>query len=178
MSVTFVIGRSGSGKTFRCFESIVTELRARPLGPPIYFLLPRQATFTAERELTCASGLPGFCRARVVSFEQLGGDIFAECGGAAVPEITPLGRQMILGHLLRRHAGQLVFFKSVARLPGLAAELDLTFAEIERAGKSAEDLAALLDDLSHSGPIDADGLSLQAKLRDIHLLYAAYTQYL
>ncbi|MDB5171885.1 MAG: ATP-dependent deoxyribonuclease subunit, partial [Phycisphaerales bacterium] len=174
----FVIGRSGSGKTFRCFQSIVAELRARPLGPPIYWLLPRQATFTAERELTCASGLPGFCRARVVSFEQLGDDIFAECGGAAVPEVTPLGRQMILGHLLRRHAGELTFFKSVARQPGLAAELDLTFAEMERAGKSAQDLAALLDDLSQSGPIDADALSLQSKLRDLHLLYDAYTRYL
>ncbi|MDB5289756.1 MAG: ATP-dependent deoxyribonuclease subunit [Phycisphaerales bacterium] len=178
MSVTFVIGRSGSGKTFRCFQSIVAELRARPLGPRIYWLLPRQATFTAERELTCASGLPGFCRARVVSFEQLGEDIFTECGGAAVPEITPLGRQMILGHLLRRHAGQLTFFKSVARQPGLAAELDLTFAEMERAGKTAGDLAALLDDLSQSGPVDADALSLQSKIRDLHLLYDAYTRYL
>src|SRR5206468_2358170 len=90
MSVTFVISRAGSGKSRRCFERIVEALRADPLGPPIYWLLPKQATFMAERRLTCGSDLPGFCRARVASFEELGRDIFSACGGAAVPEVTQL----------------------------------------------------------------------------------------
>ena len=66
MAVRMVIGRAGAGKTHRCFRAIVDALRADPLGPPIYWILPQQATFTAERQLTCASGLGGFCRARVV----------------------------------------------------------------------------------------------------------------
>ena len=178
MSVTFVIGRGGSGKTFRCFSRIVDSLRADPLGPPIFWIVPRQATFVTERRLTCAAGLEGFCRARVLSFDQLGQEIFAECGGSAVPEVTPIGRQMILGHLLRQHSSKLLFFKSTERQAGLAAELDATFDELERAGKTSADLAALLEGLSQSDPLDAEAHSLGAKLKDVRLLYDAYLAYL
>src|SRR5580698_4333595 len=154
MSIAFVIGRAGSGKTQRCFSRIVDALRGDPLGPPIYWILPRQATFVSERRLTCAAGLEGFCRARVLSFEQLGQEIFADCGGSAVPEVTAIGRQMILGHLLRRHASKLVFFKSIERQAGLAAELDATFDELERAGKTISDLAALLREPARSASLD------------------------
>src|SRR2546421_10775935 len=100
MPVTFVIGRAGSGKTARCFRALTEAMRQDPLGPPLFWLVPKQATFMAERDLTCGSGLGGFCRARVVSFESFGRLIAEECGGSSVPEVTPLGRQMILGHLL------------------------------------------------------------------------------
>src|SRR5215207_644134 len=123
MSVRFVIGRAGSGKTAHVFRSIVESMRAEPLGPPIFLILPKQATFSAERELTCNSGLGGFCRTRVVSFDELGRSVLAECGGGAIPQVTPIGRQMLLGHLLRKHATQLAFYNGVARQPGLAARL-------------------------------------------------------
>jgi ATP-dependent helicase/nuclease subunit B len=178
MAVTFVIGRAGSGKTARCFGRAVDAMRAEPLGPPILWIVPKQATFMAERELTCAGGLGGFCRTRVLSFDQLAAEVFAECGGAAVPQVTPLGRQMILGHLLRRLQPKLGFFKSVARQAGLAAELDSTFAELERSGKSSADLSELVAELEVTDPADVDGGSLVAKLRDIRLLYDAYQAFL
>src|SRR5690349_5756773 len=106
MAVTFVIGRAGSGKTYRQFRAIVDAMRADPLGPPIYWLVPKQATFTAERLLTCQSGLGAYCRTRVVSFEEFGRDVFEDCGGSSIPQLTPLGRRMIIGHLLRRHRAQ------------------------------------------------------------------------
>jgi ATP-dependent helicase/nuclease subunit B len=178
MPVTFVIGRAGSGKTARCFGRTVEAMRADPLGPPILWIVPKQATFMAERELTCASGLGAFCRTRVLSFDQLATEVFAECGGSAVPQVTPLGRQMILGHLLRRLQPRLGFFKSVARQAGLAAELDSTFAELERSGKSSADLSELVAELEAANPADVDGGSLAAKLRDVRLLYDAYQSFL
>lgn len=147
-------------------------LRDAPLGPPIYWILPRQATFQAERELTCASGLGGFCRARVVSFSQFASDVLAECGGSAVPPITRLGRQMIMGHLLRMHDERLRFFASSATQPGLAARLEVAIAEFERCGKGPEELASVLNHLTH-----ADDESLSAKLHDIHLIYKAYCDF-
>src|SRR2546423_11922971 len=111
MPVTFIIGRAGTGKTTRCFQRTVQAMRADPLGPPILWIVPKQATFMAERELTCASGLGAFCRTRVVSFDQLAALVFEQCGGSAVPEVTPLGRQMILGHLLPKLQPKLGYFK-------------------------------------------------------------------
>src|ERR1051325_6923122 len=135
MPVRFVIGRAGSGKSFRCLTQIIDELKRDPLGPPIYWILPRQATFMAERQLTCTKDLGGYCRARVLSFDQLGDEILAECGGAAIPEITTLGRQMILGHLLRKNASKLKYFQLVAKHASLAGKVDDAIEEFHRCGK-------------------------------------------
>src|SRR6266545_8187489 len=135
MSIRFVIGRAGTGKTQHCFRAIVEAMKQDPLGPPIYWILPKQATFSAERELTCNSGLKGFCRCRIVSFDQLARDVLEECRGGAVPEVTGLGRQMLLGFLLRKLQPKLKFFSGVAHQPGLAARLDATFTEFDRCGK-------------------------------------------
>ena len=178
MAVTFVIGRAGSGKTKRCFDAIVDALRASPLGPPIYWLVPPQATFTAERELTCLSRLCAFCRARVVSFEQFGRNVFDECGGSSIPQVTPLGRQMVLGHLLRQNRPRLRFFSKSAHQPGLAAELDATLSELERSGKGSAELAQLIAELSESNAADLELAPLLEKLHDVRLLYDAYVAYL
>jgi ATP-dependent helicase/nuclease subunit B len=177
MAARFVIGRAGSGKTHHCIEQIVRRLREAPLGPPIWWILPKQATFTAERELTCAWGLAGFCRARIVSFEMLGESVLADCGGGAVPQVTSAGRRMILGHLLRRHEDQLRFFKSSARQAGLAGELDRTFSELERCGKDLDAIDSLITDLAGAEP-DLSTSTLLDKLSDLRLIYAAYSGYL
>ena len=142
MAVQFVVGRSGSGKTHRTIQAITASLRAQPLGPNIFWILPRQATFSAERELTCNSGISGFFRARVFSFEQLGHEIIRSQGGESIPMITALGRKMIIGHLLRTHASKLKYFGAVALQPGLADKLDATFSDFEASGKTSVDLMA------------------------------------
>ncbi len=63
MAVTFVIGRAGAGKTKWCLDRIVEAIRKDPLGPPVYWILPRQATFIAQRQLATATGLGGYFRA-------------------------------------------------------------------------------------------------------------------
>ena len=99
MAITFVIGRAGSGKTRRCIDAITKAVRADPLGPPLVWLLPKQATFAGERELACNTPIGGYLRCRVLSFEQLGHEILAECGGVTIPEITPIGpHRRLPGH--------------------------------------------------------------------------------
>ncbi|MCC6422886.1 MAG: PD-(D/E)XK nuclease family protein [Phycisphaerales bacterium] len=178
MPVRFVIGRSGSGKSAHCVGRIADACRAESLGSPILWIVPKQATFQAERQLACSAGLQGYCRARVQSFDQLAREVLAECGGVAIPEINPFGRQMILGHLLRKHEADLRYFGSVARQTGLIGRLDATLAELERSGKSAGDLKALLAELDQTPGDDAQTSSLRLKLHDLHLIAGAYDQYL
>lgn len=176
MAVRFVIGRSGTGKTTHCVSAIVDAVRADPLGPTIFWILPRQATFSAERQLATEHNLPAICRVRVESFDGLATAVLADCGGAAVPQITATGRRVILSHLLRQLQPQLKFFGSVAHHPGLAGTLDATFAEFERSGNGPEQVLAALESQSTAAD-DADDL-LYPKLSDLRLLYEAYTQFL
>lgn len=186
MSVRFVIGRAGSGKTTWCQHQIAEACRADPLGPPIYWLLPRQATFQAERLLTCDSGLEAFARARIYSFEQLGQDVLAACGGLAIPQISAASRQMILAMLISRLSDKFQYFHSSANQARLASCLDGTLAEIERAGHTPEDLLRQLQDDPSQGAFpsaspgtrEVDLAALPAKLHDLQLLYDHYLRYL
>ncbi len=172
MPVQFVLGRAGSGKTRYLLDRMIEQVKTDPLGYPIFWLLPRQATFQAERLLTAELG--AFSRIRVVSFDQLGKEILIHCGDIGIPEVTAVGRRMIIGHLLRRHQTELKFYSSSAHRPGLATELDATFGEFERAGL---DVPTLQDVLNKIEPDDPAGPALRDKLSDLHLLLDAYNQY-
>lgn len=173
MAAKFIIGRAGTGKTQWCFDRVVESIRTQPLGDPIYWIVPRQATFAVQRRLACTSNLGGYFRARVLSFEELATEILAESGGIAIPEITDRGRRMILGHLLRQLAGQLQLFGSVAHQPGVAAALDGTFAEFDRAGHEPAVIQEQLRDASAKlNP------ALKAKIHDLSLIYSNYIAFL
>ena len=134
--------------------------------------MPQQATFTHERHYALAAGLDGYARLRVVGFDDLGGDVLGECGGEALQQVTPAGRQMLVGHLLRRNADRLTFFRGVARQVGLVREIDRTFAEFERGGRSSSDLLDLLADEDETPQL----AGLREKTRDLALLGDAYAK--
>lgn len=168
MSVRFIIGRAGSGKTRHCLEAISRHLRDAPLGPAVLWLLPRSATFQAERQLACETGLKGFFRCRVLSIESFVQTIMDECGGADWATITPLGRRIILGHLLRREAPQLSYFQASAAREGMIRRLDATFSEIDRTGA----IGALAE-----ADFDGEDAAFTSKLSDLRHLYDAYNAY-
>jgi ATP-dependent helicase/nuclease subunit B len=171
MAVRIVAGLAGSGKSARCFARIVSAMRAAPLGPPIYWVVPRQATFSAERWLTCGSGLSAFSRCRVVSFEQLANEVIAHAGGGQRAVIGKSGRRMILAHLLRERAEELKLFRSSARTPGLAGEILGFFDEVSRQGQEG----ALAEFSEEAGE---DGSPLGRKLGDLAVLRGAYRAFL
>lgn len=175
MAIQLVIGRAGTGKTRHCFNAVVELCRDDPLGPPVWWIVPRQMTFLAERMLACESGLAGVCRARVVSFDRLVEQVLSEVGGTSAPLVSTVGRQMVIGRLLRREQERLRFFRGSARQSGLAGEIERTFAEFERWGIDRTMLEAT------SGGLDGQGDGADAlanKLHDLTLLYDAYCQFL
>ena len=173
MSVRFVIGRAGAGKTEWCFQRIVAELRNQPMGPGIYWLLPRQATFQTERDLVCRGGLDGFFRVRVLSLDEMASEVLSDSPAAVVPRITDKGRRLIFAHLLRVHRDRLRFFKSVAEYPGMAGQLDAVLSELHRQGTDVQEAAAKLN----SAP-DAAPPALAAKFHDIALLHGEYLHFI
>src|SRR6266446_5935809 len=178
MSLRFIIGRAGTGKSRRCFASIISTLKERPLGEEILFLLPRQATFDAQRRLACGGELEGFCRVRVESFDELAAELMAECGGKAIPQVSTLGRQMILGHLLRKNQNRLKYFSKVATYPSLAARLEGALSEFDRCGTEPQKLAEVAAQFGDASEAAIDSQLLSAKLHDLQLMYEAYCQYL
>ena len=176
MSVQFVVGRAGSGKTWRCLEAIRTRLREGPCdGPVLLLLVPEQASFQMERALIETPGLAGYTRCQVVSFQRLAFRIFAETGAdprRGDQTIGTLGRLMTLRRLIRRERPGLRLLDRVADKPGLVKQLARTLDELMREQVDPQALAELSEQAEGDDPLAA------ARLADITRLYQAYLDYL
>jgi ATP-dependent helicase/nuclease subunit B len=176
-AVTIIAGRAGSGKTLRCFSRIVDAIRKDPLGPPIYWIVPRQSTFALERWLTCGSGLEAVTRCRVVSFEGLADEVLAAHPGVSRVVVSALGRLAVMGHLLRAHAATLKHFRLAVHRPGLAREVLGVLDELSRNGSMVRDDEGR-DCLDRAADALPDEVELAEKVHDLRLLRDAYRQFM
>ncbi|MFF2481972.1 helicase-exonuclease AddAB subunit AddB [Paenibacillus sp. NPDC058071] len=170
MPLTFVLGRSGSGKTTYCLDRIRERLQERPDGPPLLMLVPEQATFQTEYALLKDSGLNGSIRAQAISFRRLAFRVMQETGGTALVPISDDGKHMLLYKIMNRLDSQLELFRSGAEQPGFIEKLSELLTEWKRYGIDAERTA---EAAQANGADDAKltGL-LGRKLRDLQLIYS------
>lgn len=172
MTLRFIVGRAGSGKTYTCLEGIRQVLLAAPEGAPVIFLVPEQATFQMEYALATTPGLGGLMRAQVLSFRRLAHRVLLETGGAARVPIGDLGKRMVLRELLARHQDSLRVFGRSAGRPGFADTLAGAVSEMKMYRVAPTDLAM-------AGSLLAGGQGqLRDKLADMELLYRALEEYL
>ncbi|ABZ85506.1 ATP-dependent nuclease subunit b [Heliomicrobium modesticaldum Ice1] len=174
MSLRFILGRAGTGKSRACLDEIAQELKGSPQGPPLLFLVPEQATFQTERALATMPGLGGTIRAQVFSFRRLAYRVLQEVGGSARIPIGDLGKRMILRNLLEKHKDELRLFHRSAGQPGFADALAGALSELKLYNIDATSL-----DRCQTEVIERQGAGLLAdKLHDLALLYGALKTFL
>ncbi|MEW6698565.1 MAG: helicase-exonuclease AddAB subunit AddB [Bacillota bacterium] len=172
MSLRFIIGRAGSGKSHTCLEEIRRELRYRPDGPPVILLVPEQATFQYEYMLVSTPGLQGMMRAQVLSFRRLAWRVLQEVGGAARAHIGELGKRMVLRRILEQRKSELRIFHRAARQPGFADSLASALSELKLYRIKTEDLKKAIQRVQ-----ERDSAMLD-KLQDLELLYNDLEEFL
>jgi ATP-dependent helicase/nuclease subunit B len=145
MSVRYILGRSGSGKSTVC----LTEIRERLLVPndqeSLVLLVPEQATFKAEHALVTSPGISGFMRAQVLSFRRLAFRVMQERGGTARVHISENGKKMLLHKLLHRTKDELKVFHYAADQTGFIDRLNELMVELKRYRIDSEQLAEQLE---------------------------------
>lgn len=175
MSVRFILGRAGSGKTGYCLDRVAEALRAAPRGLPLILLVPEQATFQMEQALVHMPGLSGACRAQVLSFRRLAWRVFLELGGPALPPLGELGKRMVLRALVERRRSDLRVFARVADRPGFIERLTHTLSELRAHGRAPADLWQHYGLLAEQG---MDQSALGSKLHDLGLVLADLQAYM
>ncbi|MEG6617569.1 helicase-exonuclease AddAB subunit AddB [Peptococcaceae bacterium 1198_IL3148] len=172
MSLRFILGRAGSGKTTCCLQQIRQQLQAAPTGNNLILLVPEQATFHNELELASTPQLGGMMRAQVLSFNRLTWRVLQEVGGGARVQIADLGKRMILRQFLEQRQEQLRVFGGAADQPGFVDSLASAISEMKMYQVKVADLKQALDQTA-----DEESLLL-AKLRDLVLIYQDLEDYL
>lgn len=121
MSVTFVIGRAGSGKTHYCLERVASQLAATGDDRAI-LLVPEQASFQMERALAQRTIAGGYWRADVLSFTRLARRVAAELGIATEP-MSADARHFGLRFVLSQLEPRLSVLRDVVTKSGFVAEM-------------------------------------------------------
>ena len=172
MSVQFIVGRSGTGKTRYCVREIVEELLKGDSEQSLLLLVPEQATYQAERAILADKRVAGYHRLNVVSFDRL--QFLLTGKNTSRPGLSRIGQQMIIQRILREHKGELEVFGSSAALAGLGRQMADAVAELHRYGKTAEDIEQLLAEL---GKEQRNRLAF-LKFTDINLIFKEYLQFI
>ncbi len=172
MTVRFIIGRAGSGKSERCLDEIRRLLLESQDDHPLIMLVPEQATFQAEYALVTTPGLSGMIRAQVLSFRRLAFRVLQEVGGAARIHIADTGKKMLLHKIARNRKDDLRFFSRSIEQVGFIDELNELYNEFKRYCISAEHLHSRL--LSPGAEIAADSGQMKDKLHDIAMIYGDF----
>ena len=172
MSVQFILGRSGTGKTSFCIRSIIRELTDGNPTDNLILLVPAQATYQAQRAILANKKITGYSRLRVLSFERL---TFLLVGKhTAKPEISQIGREMIIHRILRANRDELTVFSQAAQTPGLATKLAETIVEMHRCAHTDCDVQQLAQALQKTETHNLTAL----KFADIALVFEQYLKFI
>lgn len=163
-----VLGRAGSGKTRYCHEKI-KEVQARRPGQNCVLLVPDQASYTAERELAAAFPAGGYANVEVLGFGRLMYRVFNELGTDLGANLSRLGQQLVLRHLLQAKRDDFRVLNRAARQAHFAEVLATELNDLQLYRVQPEDLLAAAGQVS---------TALADKLHDTAAVYAAYLAHL
>ena len=169
MSVEFVLGRAGSGKTNYCYEQIEKALAVGSYDDLIV-LTPEQFNLQTEKAL-CKKFYPGLLTVDVRSFTRLAHKISVETGYPEINIIDDLERIMIIKKLLQDHKRELKFFKKSVTTDGFLESINQFITVCEQNSITMASLEQMIK-------AEMTTTLLRYKLEDIKNIYEWFQQYI
>ncbi|MFC7371725.1 helicase-exonuclease AddAB subunit AddB [Fictibacillus iocasae] len=171
MSLRFMLGRSGTGKSERMMNEIIERLTEDPAGEPIIYLVPDQMTFQSEYKLSSAPGMNGMIRAQVFSFSRLAWKVLGDMGGMTRTHITSTGIHMMLRKIIEHRREELRIFKKSSDQTGFYELLELMMTELKRYCITPDEVNGHASSLQYFAGKESTKNVLQDKLSDLGLIY-------
>ena len=172
MSLRFIIGSAGAGKTQLCIEELAAACTQQPLGSRIIYILPQQATFLHEKMLADACPGGGFCRVEVSSFTRLIQRVYRHSGADLPPSLSESGKLLLMHAVAAGRSSELNVFSAVCHSSGFDAQMVSIAEEMQSYGVTPEQVLAVAEYLQEKN----SNSRLAAKLQEIALLYADYAR--
>lgn len=169
MSLRFVIGRSGSGKTTYITREMIEKLQEDPMGSPIIYIVPDQMTFLSEYKLISNPKIKGMFRLQVFSLTRLAWRVLQETGGIGRLHINSTGIQMMIRKIILEHQDELRIFGKSSEKFGFIERVEKMITEFKRYCISPEEIFTIKDKVTESQ-------SLLDKLYDLSILYSKFVE--
>lgn len=170
MSLQFIIGNSGTGKSFTAYQKVIREAIDHP-EKMFYVIVPEQFTMQTQKILVEMHPQKGILNIDVLSFERLAYRIFEEVGGDTRKVLEETGKNMILQKMVQMNQKKLTYLKNQMKKSGYLDEVKSLISEFMQYEVHEEELDKMIEDAS-------DKPLLQMKLKDVAVLYQAFRDYL
>ncbi|MCI8338345.1 MAG: helicase-exonuclease AddAB subunit AddB [Lachnospiraceae bacterium] len=170
MSLQFILGGSGCGKTYYAQHFISQEAAYFPQRQYI-FLVPEQFTMQTQKELISISESKGIMNIDVQSFVRLAFRVFEETGAGNLPVLDDMGKTMVLKKVLTQMEGELDYFGRNIHKAGYVQEIKSFLSELYQYGVDEETLSEMIASAKRQ-PL------LVRKLQDMQKIYRGFSDYL
>ena len=170
MSLQFIIGNSGAGKSGTAYENIIREASANP-DRLYYVIVPEQFTMQTQKTLVEMHPDGGILNIDILSFERLAYRVFEEVGGDTRRIMEKKKKNMVLQKLVQMNQKDLVYLRNQMKKPGYLDEVKSLISEFMQYEIKEEELDEMIRE-------SEDKTLLQMKLQDVKVLYQAFREYL
>ena len=170
MSLQFIIGNSGAGKSYAAYQNVIREASRKPTNM-YYVIVPEQFTMQTQKTLVEMHPQKGILNIDVLSFERLAYRIFEEVGGDTRKVLEETGKNMVLLKLVQMNQKKLVYLKNQMKKPGYLDEVKSLLSEFMQYEVYEEEMDKMINDAE-------DKPLLQMKLKDVSVLYQAFREFL
>ncbi|MEE0880857.1 MAG: hypothetical protein UIL36_04530, partial [Turicibacter sp.] len=148
MSVRFMVGRSGVGKTRIILDEIKQMCDTNPQGDPVFVLVPDQMSFHMEYQLLKQSKYPSLMRVQGLSFSRFAYRILQETGGLSRYHLDQVGLAILLQKVMNEKKEDLTLFPFYANKPGFINKVSEMIAEFKNYCVSPSQLFDCVKDVS------------------------------
>ncbi len=165
MSLQFIIGSSGSGKTRRLYEDLIAGSLKEP-DSPFIAIVPEQFTMQTQKEIVTLHPDRGVMNIDIVSFNRLAYRIFEELAVDHLAVLDDMGKSMVLRRVAAGRRKELGLYAGHLNQTGFINQLKSMLSELYQYGVRPEDLDRAKD--------AAETALLRAKCADLAVIYRAF----
>ncbi len=170
MSLQFIFGNSGAGKSRHLYEWVIKESMAHP-SRNYLVLVPEQFTMQTQKELCELHPRGGIMNIDVLSFIRLSHRVFEETGTKTGRVLDDEGKNLILRKIAGKYEKDLRVLKGNLKKQGYISEVKSVISEFTQYGIGFEKLDAFLEMLEPES-------YLSYKLQDIRMVYEGFENFL
>ena len=170
MSLQFIMGPSGSGKSHYLYQWVTKESLEHP-DKKYIVLVPEQFTMQTQKDLVMANPYKGIMNVEVLSFNRLAQRVFEETGENRRTILNEVGKNFVIRKIANEQEGNLKVIGGNLRKIGYISEVKSVISEFTQYDIQPE----MLDEIIEKAK---DNLSLYYKLSDLRLIYQNFQAYL
>ncbi|MCR5641132.1 MAG: exodeoxyribonuclease V subunit gamma [Lachnospiraceae bacterium] len=170
MSLQFITGSSGSGKSTYLYQQMIEESIADP-GRFFLVIVPEQFTMSTQRQLVELHPRHGLMNVEILSFERLAYRVFDELGISTASVLEETGKNLVVRRVARKLADELPTLGHNMNKKGFVSQVKSLISELSQYHIGCEEFEEMIATPGMSK-------SFYQKGRDLLRLYQGFLDFI